>query len=133
MTHILYYLGISIFIIGLAFLFTKYVGSKVTSVQSGKMIKIVETLKIENTKILLIECCGRYYLIGENSSGIELLDQFDEIGQVVFDDNKEFDKIYKSAINDDSQNITNKLFKVKQRYVELKKQIDRRQDYEQKK
>lgn len=133
MAHVLYYLGISIFIIVLAFLFTKFISSKMTRVQSGKMIRVIESTKMGNTQILLFECCGRYYLVSENNNGIELLDQFDDIGQVTTSESHDFENLYSEAIKADPQNLKNKLFNIKNKYVELKKQMDRGQDYEQKK
>lgn len=125
-----YYVSVSIFIIVLAFLFTKYIGKNFSAKAQGNGIKIKESLKTGGMRILLIEFNDRNYLIAENVNTIQVLDQFNKIEQEPELQNDSFDKIYNKTLEKNSNELTNKLFEVKRKYGNLKNQLDRRQKYD---
>lgn len=128
--NLIYYVTISGIVILSAFIITKYIGKNLNLKMQGKTIKIAESIKIGNLNVIVIKYENKKYFIAENGNDIQILDTFEETDQESEYVNKKFEDIYSNVLSDKSGDMTKKLFDMKSKYAQLKKQVDGRQKYD---
>lgn len=70
------YFASFIFVISLAFFFTKYLAKKSSSLNKGQNAKIIEAISLgNNTRIVITEIFDVIYIVYENNSHLLLLDK----------------------------------------------------------
>nr|WP_319488398.1 flagellar biosynthetic protein FliO [uncultured Caproiciproducens sp.] len=68
-----------VFVLYLCFVFSKLIANKVNNVSKSNNIRIVERVALTQDKgLVIIEVCGKYYLVGFANNNIEILKELDE-------------------------------------------------------
>lgn len=68
-----------VFVLYLSYLFSKYMANKVNNVSKSSNIRILERVALSQDKgLVIIQVCGKYYLVGFSNNTIEILKELDE-------------------------------------------------------
>lgn len=68
-----------VFVLYLCYVFSKLVANKVNNVSKSNNIRVVERVALTQDKgLVIIEVCGKYYLVGFANNNIEILKDLDE-------------------------------------------------------
>ena len=68
-----------VLVLYLCYIFSKFMANKVNNVSKFNNIKVVERVALTQDKgLVIIEVCGKYYLVGFASNNIEILKELDE-------------------------------------------------------
>lgn len=67
-----------VFVLYLCYIFSKFMANKVNNVSKYNNIKVVERVALTQDKgLVIIQVCGKYYLIGFANNNIEILKELD--------------------------------------------------------
>jgi flagellar protein FliO/FliZ len=67
-----------VFVLYLCYLFSKFMANRVNNVSKSSNIKVVERVALAQDKgLVIIQVCGKYYLVGFANNNIEILKELD--------------------------------------------------------
>lgn len=67
-----------VFVLYLCYLFSKFMANKVNNISKYNNIKVVERVALTQDKgLVIIDVCGKYYLVGFANNNIEILKELD--------------------------------------------------------
>ncbi len=68
-----------VLVLYLCYIFSKFMANKVNNVSKFNNIRVVERVALTQDKgLVIIEVCGKYYLVGFANNNIEILKELDE-------------------------------------------------------